>query len=94
MGGERRIKKKYSRTNLINLNTGCFPLATSQTTDIAELQRKLDVAGDDIALINMRLDESQGMYSGQSLHIHFCDISMTLKVIYWNMHGCRWCCRR
>ena len=93
MGGERRIKKKYSRTNLINLNTGCFPLATSQTTDIAELQRKLDVAGDDIALINMRLDESQGMYSGQSLHIHFCDISMMLKVIYCNMHGCRWCCR-
>ena len=89
MGGERRIKKKYSRTNLINLNTGCFPLATSQTTDIAELQRKLDVAGDDIALINMRLDESQGMYSGQSLHIHFCDISMTLRVL----HGCRRCCR-
>ena len=94
MGGDPRIKKKYSRTNLINLNTGCFPLATSQTTDIAELQRKLDVAGDDIALINMRLDESQGMYSEQSLHIHVCNISMTLKVAYWNMHGCRWCCRR
>ena len=71
MGGERRIKKKYSRTNLINLTTGCFPLATSPVTDIAELQRKLDVAGDDIALINMRLDESQGMYSKQSFHIHF-----------------------
>ena len=69
MGGEWRIKKKYSRTNLINWNTACFPLATSQTTDIAELQRKLDVAGDDIALINMRLDESQGMYSGQSPYI-------------------------
>ena len=39
--------------------------------EIAELQRKLDVAGDDIALINMRLDESQGMYSEQSFHIHF-----------------------
>ena len=50
--------------------------------EVAELQRKLDVAADDIALINMRLDELQGMYSGQSLHIHFCDISMTLKVIY------------
>ena len=33
--------------------------------EIAELQRKLDVAGDDLALINMRLDESQGMHSGQ-----------------------------
>ena len=42
--------------------------------EIAELQRKLGVAGDDIALINMRFDESQCMYSGQSLHIHFCDI--------------------
>ena len=37
--------------------------------EIADLQRKLDVAGDDIALINMRLDESQGMYSGQSSNI-------------------------
>ena len=63
MGGERRIKKKHSRTNLVNCNMGCFPLATSRTTNIAELQQKLDVAGDDIALINMRLDKSQGMYS-------------------------------
>ena len=94
MGGERKIKKKHSGTNLINLNTGCFPLATSHTTDIAELQRKLDVAVDDIALINMHLDESQGMYLGHSLHIHFYDISMMLKVIYWSMHYCRWCCRR
>ena len=37
--------------------------------EIAELQRKLDVAGDDLALINMRLDESQGMYSGQSPYV-------------------------
>ena len=58
------MKKKYSRTNQINLNTGCFPLATSQTMDMVELQRKLDVAGDDIALINMCLDASQGMYPG------------------------------
>ena len=34
--------------------------------EISELQQKLDVAGEDLALINMRLDESQGMYSGQS----------------------------
>ena len=37
--------------------------------EIVELQRKLDVAGDDLALINMGLDESQGMYSGQSSYI-------------------------
>ena len=84
-------QKKYLRTNLINCEHKLLPpLATSQTADIAELQRKLDVAGDDITLINMRLDESQGMYSEQSLHVHFCDISMTLKVV----SGYRWCCRR
>ena len=27
--------------------------------EIADVQRKLDVAGDDLALINMRLDESK-----------------------------------
>ena len=37
--------------------------------EIAELQRKLDVAGDGLALINMCLDDSQGMYSGQSSYI-------------------------
>ncbi len=37
--------------------------------EIADLQRKLDVAGDDLALINMRLDELQDMYLGQSSYI-------------------------
>ena len=58
--------------------------------EIANLQQKLGVSGDDLALINMRLDESQGMYSEQSLGIHFCDISMMLKVV----PDCRWGCRR
>ena len=40
------------------------PLATSRTMEIADLQQKLDVAGDNLALINIRLDESLGMYSG------------------------------
>ena len=65
----------------------------ARNTGVAELQQKLDIAEDDIALINMHLDESQGMYLGQSLHIHFYYISMTPKVIDWNMHDCRWCCR-
>ena len=56
--------------------------------DIAELQRKLDVAGDDLALINMRLDKSQGMYLGQSPYI-FGGISMMLKSVCYNMRGCR-----
>ena len=76
------------------MNTGCLPLATSQTADIAELQRKLDVARDDSTLINMRLDESQGMYSEQSLYIHVCNISVTLKIAYWDIYGCGWCRRR
>ena len=64
---------------------------TARTTEVADLQHKIDEADNDIALINRRLDDVQRMYSGQSLHIHSCDISMMLKVIYWNMHGRRWC---
>ena len=33
----------------------------SQTDDFAELKGQLDVADADIALVNKRLDESQGM---------------------------------
>ena len=33
-----------------------------QTADFAELKRQLDVADADIALVNKRLDEAQGMY--------------------------------
>ena len=49
----------------------------------------MDIAEDDIALINRRVDESQGMYSEQSLHIRVCNIGVMLKVAYWDMHGCR-----
>ena len=37
-------------------------LAASRTADFAELRRQLDVADADIALVNKRLDEAQGMY--------------------------------
>ena len=37
------------------------PMA-DRTTDFAELKRQLDVADADIALVNKRLDEAQGMY--------------------------------
>ena len=33
----------------------------SRTDEFAELKRQLDVADSDIALVNKRLDESQGM---------------------------------
>ena len=33
-----------------------------RSADFAELKRQLDVADADIALVNKRLDEAQGMY--------------------------------
>ena len=36
--------------------------------EVAELRQKLDIAEDDIALINTRLDDLQGMYFEHSLH--------------------------
>ena len=48
----------------------------------AELQRKLDIAEDDIALINRRLDDSQGMYVEHSLHQCACDVGLMPKMVY------------
>ena len=64
-------------------------LETVWTIEIVDLQHKIDESDIDIALINRRLDESQGTCSEQSLHIRVCNISMTLKIVYWDMHGCR-----
>lgn len=50
---------------------------------LAELQRKLDVAGDDIALIKRRLDDSQGVYFEHSLHRCAYNVSLMLKIVYW-----------
>ena len=43
-------------------------MATARTLEVAHLQQKLDVADDDIMLINRRLDEAQGMSLGQSVY--------------------------
>ena len=43
-------------------------MATAQATDVAHLKQKVDVADDDIMLINRRLDEAQGMSLGHSVH--------------------------
>ena len=37
-------------------------LAADRTADFAKLRRQLEVADDDITLVNKRLDEAQGMY--------------------------------
>ena len=36
--------------------------AVDRTAEFTELRRQLDVADADIALVNKRLDEAQGMY--------------------------------
>ena len=46
---------------------------------MAELQRKLDIAEDDIALINRRLDDSQGIYVEHSLHQCACNVGLMPK---------------
>ena len=43
-------------------------MATARATEIEHLKQKVDVADDDITLINRRLDEAQGMCLGQSVY--------------------------
>ena len=52
---------------------------------MAELQQKLDIAEDDIALINRRLDDSQGIYFEHSLHKCACILSLTLERVLHDM---------
>ena len=37
-------------------------MATAHTAEVADLKQKLESADEDITLINMRLDEAQGMF--------------------------------
>ena len=39
--------------------------ATIQAAEVADLKQKLELADEDITLINRRLDEAQGMFLGQ-----------------------------
>ena len=55
------------------------PPATARNLEVTELQRKLDIVEDDIALINRRLDDSQGIYFEHSLHQCAHNVSLTLK---------------
>ena len=43
-------------------------VATTQATEVAHLKQKVDVADDDITLINRQLNEAQGMSLGHSVH--------------------------
>ena len=42
-------------------------MMTAHATEVAGLKQKLDVADDDITLINRKLDEAQGMCLEQSV---------------------------
>ena len=55
--------------------------ATAQTTEVADLQHKIDEADNDIALINMRLDEAQGMFLGQPYYARVYNISMMRRFV-------------
>ena len=37
-------------------------MATAQAAEVADLKHKLELADEDITLINRRLDEAQGMF--------------------------------
>ena len=43
-------------------------VGTAQAIEVAHLKQKVDVADDDITLMNRRLDEAQGMSLGHSVH--------------------------
>ena len=42
-------------------------MATAQAVEVAYLKHKLELADEDITLINRRLDEAQGMFLGSPL---------------------------
>ena len=43
-------------------------MATAQATEVADLKQKLELADEDITLINNRLDEAQGMCCGSFVY--------------------------
>lgn len=42
-------------------------MATAQVAEVADLKQKLELADEDITLINRRLDVAQGMFWGSQL---------------------------
>ena len=68
-GRRSEDQKRYAQEilQLIGKQAATY-MATAQATEVADLKQKLDVADDDITLINRRLDEAQGMSLGHSIH--------------------------
>jgi hypothetical protein len=57
-------------------------MTTAQATEVARLKQKLEVAEDDLTLINRRLDEAQGMLFEAVSICKYDNMSMTLKIVY------------
>ena len=54
---------------------------TARTTEVADLQHKIDEADNDIVLINRLLDEAQGMFLGQPYYARVYSISMMQRIV-------------
>ena len=54
---------------------------TARTIEVAKLQHKIDEADNDIALINRRLDNTQGMFLGQPYYARVYNISMMRRFV-------------
>ena len=65
-------------------------MATAQAAEVADLKQKLELADEDINLVNRRLDEAQGMFWAVSLCM-YNNISTKLRIFNRDMHNCRWC---
>ena len=81
IGGSKRFAQVLTLI-LLGIQANAPP-ADARNTEVTELQRKLDIAEDDIALINRRLDNSQGVYFKHSLHQCACNLSLTLKRVFY-----------
>jgi hypothetical protein len=57
-------------------------MTTAQATEVSRLKQKLEVAEDDLTLINRRLNEAQGMLFGAVSICKYDNMSMTLKIVY------------
>ena len=64
-------QKRYAQEIIQLIGTQAVTsMATAHATEVACLKQKLDVADDDITLINRRLDEAQGMFwGGQYMYV-------------------------
>ena len=62
----------------------------SRTDEFAELKRQFDMADDDIALVNKRLDESQGMQLLRGYLVRELDAHALQHVCFMQMVPLLW----